>query len=661
MKRFFLISLILVCGCHAPAGAQANIVLITLDTTRADRMGFLGSGKGLTPHLDGLARESAVFTRAYAQAPITTVSHASILTGCYPVGHGVDGFAVPLPAHVPSLPDLLRQRGYRTGAFVGAMILDPVNGLAPEFNRGFEVYDAGYRVRVKGASRYETLERRAADVVARALAWLGTGGPPASRAAGSKPFFLWVHVFDPHEPYDAPGRFRQKFADPYDAEIAYTDDAIGRLLAELKSRQLWDNTLVAVMADHGESFGEHGERTHGVFLYDSTIHVPLVIKFPQQRFAGKRAGGRTDLVNVAPTALEAAGVAAPRGMQGQSLAAMLARDGEREAPAFSETKYPAKAFGWSSLAALRTEKYLFVSAPRRELYDLVADPGALRNLAAVNKPLADRLAQQLENFAKFHRAAPAAPRKETEMDPRLAEKLAALGYVAAGGSGGEAAGGADPKDKIGVANQLHAATQMIENHEQERAIPLLRRIVASDPQIFAAQMKLGAALFELGQFRESVAPLRRATDIQPDSGQAQYALGKSLVATGDFPAAAAHLDIAATRLPKSVQTHFLLGSAYASMRQPGKAVSALRTAAQLDPRHYNAHLALGRILAVEGQPREGMPYLERAVQLRPESREAQRFLADAYAQVGRTADAARVRARAETLPRKSPAPAVPPN
>ncbi len=642
MKRFFLLAAVFFAVCPSGVRAQQpNIVIITLDTTRADRMGFLGSKRGLTPNLDAMAREGAVFTYAYAQAPITTVSHASILTGSYPLYHTVDGFGVALPTSVPTLPDLLRQRGYRTGAFVGAMILDPVNGLAPGFDRGFDVYEAGFRVRARrGEPRYETLERRAADVVARAIRWLRQSSP--------NPFLLWVHVFDAHEPYDPPAAFRAKFADPYDGEIAYADDSIGKLLAELKARKMWDNTLVAVMADHGESLGEHGERSHGVFLYDSTIRVPLAIKFPRGRFAGKRAGGRVSLVDVAPTALEAAGAPVPKQMSGQSLLTLLARNPEQESPSYSETSYPANAFGWSATAALRTDKYLYIRSPRRELYDLAADADSKNNLALANKALADRIAQQIENFEKFYRqGAPA--KSDAQMDPRLVEKLSALGYVAAGG-GNKNLTGADPKDKVEISNQLHAAQVLNEDREHEKTIPILRKIVSSDPQIFAAQMMLGSALFETGQARESIPHLRKATELQVDSGQAHFSLARSLMATGDVQNAAGHFEITVSRMPKWALAHFLLGSAYAGLRQPGKAMDELRIATQLDQGHYGAHLLLGRILAVEGQPQQGLPYLERATLLRPDSREAFRFLGDCYQQLGRSDDAARARAKAASLP-----------
>src|SRR5262249_31257119 len=256
-------ALLVAAATLTPSRAQRrpNILLITLDTTRADRMGFLGSAHGLTPALDAFARTATVFTRAYAQAPVTTVSHATILTGTYPPTHHVGEFGAPLPAGVPYLPDLLHAQGYRTAAFVGSLVLDPKNGTAPGFDRGFDVYDAGFRIRRPGEDRYQTVERRGDEVVRRAMGAL-TGGAP---------FFVGVPLFDPHDPSDAPPDARTKaISEPYDAEIAWVDRLAGTLIGAAAP-----GTLVVVAADHGEALGGHGEATHGVFLYDETLHVPL--------------------------------------------------------------------------------------------------------------------------------------------------------------------------------------------------------------------------------------------------------------------------------------------------------------------------------------------------------------------------------------------------
>src|SRR4051812_1528826 len=230
-----LLGLVLL-GTASAAAAPPNIILITVDTTRADRMGFLGSTRGLTPNLDALSRQSVVFLRAYSQAPLTTASHTSILTGTYPQFHGVNDFGVPLPPELPSLPDVLHQHGYRTAAFVGSIILDPKSGFAPGFDRGFNVYDAGYRIRRGTEDRYATVERRAFDVVAHATAWLSA----ARKRSPRQPFFLWVHLYDPHDPYEPPAPYAKRYAaQPYDGELAYTDAAVGRLLAALKARALF--------------------------------------------------------------------------------------------------------------------------------------------------------------------------------------------------------------------------------------------------------------------------------------------------------------------------------------------------------------------------------------------------------------------------------------
>ena len=296
--------------------APPNIILITLDTVRADRMGFLGSQRGLTPALDALARQSVVFTHAYSQVPLTTASHATILTGTYPQFHQVNDFGVPLAPDVPYAPDILRARGYHTAAFIGSLVLDPTARSAPGFDRGFDSFDAGFHRRRPGEDRYHAIERRGGEVVAHALAWLG------QHPRG--PFFIWVHLYDAHDPYEPPEPYKTRYAStPYDGEIAYADSAVGKLLTQLRLRGLYDGALIAVMADHGEALGEHGEETHGIFLYDETIHVPLLFKLPSERSAGKRIESRVELVDVLPTMLEGAGIPVPAQVQGQSLLALL--------------------------------------------------------------------------------------------------------------------------------------------------------------------------------------------------------------------------------------------------------------------------------------------------------------------------------------------------
>ena len=314
--RKFWILLVFFHSYRVIAGVPPNIILITLDTTRADRMGFLGSKRGLTPNLDALARQSVVFTHAFAQAPLTTASHATILTGTYPVFHRVNDFGMPLPAKIPDIAELFHEHGYKTAAFVSSIVLDPKAGLAPGFDRGFEHYDAGFGVRRAGKSRYEQIERRAEKTVSRATAWI--------RANTKGPFFLWMHLYDPHDPYEPPEPYATKYAkEPYDGEIAYVDHELGELFYTLRASGLMNTTVIAVLADHGESLGQHGEKTHGVFLYDETVHVPFVLKFALSTRAGKRIGTRVQLVDVAPTLLDVASLPIPEMMQGHSLLTII--------------------------------------------------------------------------------------------------------------------------------------------------------------------------------------------------------------------------------------------------------------------------------------------------------------------------------------------------
>src|SRR5712692_2080173 len=380
------------------APPHPNVVLITLDTTRADRMGFLGSDRGLTRNLDAFAREATIFSRAYAQVPLTTPSHATILTGTYPQFNHVNYMGDPVGKELPFLPEILHKNGYKTAAFVGALVLDPLK-LAPGFDRGFDVYDAGFHRRRPGEDSYHSLERRGEEVLKRAVAWLSKR-PPG-------PFFLWIHLYDPHDPYTPPEPYRTRYqADPYDGEIAYTDSVIGKLIVELRNRSLFDGSLIAVMADHGEAFGEHGEKHHGIFLYDETIHIPMLIKLPRQR-TGTRVKSRVGLVDVAPSIVRVVHLSVPDAMQGQSLLRFTTPEQEPSAQPgdsnpqraiYSESGYGHLSFGWSTLKSWRAGNFLYVDAPERELYDQAADPGATHNLAFDSKAVADTAAAQMAEF-----------------------------------------------------------------------------------------------------------------------------------------------------------------------------------------------------------------------------------------------------------------------
>ena len=628
---------------------RPNIILITLDTTRADRMGFLGSQRGLTPNLDELGRRSVVFGRAFSQVPLTPPSHATILTGTYPQFNQVNDFGVTLPKDVPDLPQILHTRGYHTAAFVSSLILDPIEGAAPGFDRGFDTYDAGFHTRLPGQDRYATIERRATEVVAHALAWLD------KHPRG--PFFVWLHFYDAHDPYDPPEPFKSRFsAQPYDGEIAYTDSAVGKFLTELRERGLYEGAMIAVMADHGEGLGEHGETAHGVFLYDETMHVPLLMKMPAERFAGKRIDSRVGLVDVAPTILQIAGLPVPSGMQGQSLLTMMQPPvGGTEAaavdrPVYSESDYPRKAFGWSSLRAWRTSKYLFIEAPRSELYDQATDPHADHDISVHAPAVAQTLKTQVDAFRQ--RTSSSTTAASQAVDPQALEKLSALGYVASGDDVSVPKGikdtGADPKDNVEIVNLLHDGMLDVEEMRYREAASKLEQVLARDP-IPVAYVQLRTALSWLKEYEKALPILRKAAEMRPDQMMTRYELGLALFETGDYESSVPEFQAAIAKAPKWAALHFSLAAAYARMDHMADSQKELQTTVELDPNNFRGNLLLGRILTFRGKPAAGLPNLKRAARLQPNSVEAHLYLAEAYERLGQKINAQRERTEAERL------------
>jgi arylsulfatase A-like enzyme len=542
-----LLSLTTVISAVSSAATKPNVILVTLDSTRADRVGFLGSRKGLTPSLDSLARQAMVFEHAYSQAPLTVESTATILTGVYPQTHRASALSVPLAATIPYLPDLLHGGGYRTAAFVGSILLDPRNGPFQGYARGFDSYDAAFHLPRRGEDRYQSVERQGSQVVARAAKWL------ESRPQG--PFFLWVHLQDPHAPYAS-----------YDRAIAAEDAAAGKLLNALRDQKLYDAALIVIASDHGEALGSHAEDTHGFFLYDDTIHVPLVVKLPQNKTAGKRVSNHARLLDVAPAILEAAGIPVPSQMQGQSLLRIAQASSQADQPAYARTDLPQQGFACSQLESWRAGKYLYVRAPRPELYDLSSDPEATRNLAQNSKAVLDTLAAQLQAFDnRFTKDGGTAV---SGLTPSQVQLLASLGYVGVAKSPQGvplATTGTDPKDFIALANQTLAAISAIEDGKPEKATASLRLVLKNQQNIYLAQYGMGVALVQQQQYSEAIAYLHKAIELQPTSAWAQYEMGLSLVKTGEFKTAALHLEIASSRLPAFAALHSTLADVYSHL------------------------------------------------------------------------------------------------
>jgi arylsulfatase A-like enzyme/Tfp pilus assembly protein PilF len=630
------------------APIRPNVVLITLDTTRADRMGFLGSDRGLTPNLDALAHLALVFSRAYAQVPLTTPSHATIFTGTYPQFNHVNYMGDPLGKSLPFLPDIFHRNGYQTAAFVGALVLDPLK-LAPGFDRGFDVYDAGFHRRRPAEDNYHSLERRGGEVLSRALSWL------SKHPAG--PFFLWIHLYDPHDPYSPPEPYRTRYqADPYDGEIAYTDSVVGKLITELRTRGLFDGSLIAVMADHGEAFGEHGEKHHGIFLYDETIHIPLLIKLPRQHTA-MNVENRVGLVDVAPSILRAAHLPVPDAMQGQSLSHFAMPDkseisGQQsesgsQRPIYSESGYGHLSFGWNVLKAWRAGNYLYVDAPERELYDQSADPLATHNLAPEAKAVVETAAAQM---ADFRRKTVAERTEKTQLSAEQTESLHALGYMGSDSATSDRAndeGGADPKQKIAIANLLYDAMVHTENERYLEAVPMLEEVVQQEHHALSAYLLLGRAYLSLKEYQKAIAPLQHVVETTPDNSLARYELGCALVKTGQWNKAAPQFEAAVSEMNSSAMMHFYLALVYQQTLRNDEALAEFKNALRWDPKNFPANLLLGRMYIKQQKAADALPLLHKAAALRPDAIDPHRLLADAYTQLGREESARRELSEAE--------------
>lgn len=492
---------------------RPNVLLLTLDTTRADALGAYGAAPGSTPRLDDLASRSIVFDRAWTTAPLTLPAHASLLTGLYPRSHGVRRNAdFRLPEGTQTLASMLREAGYATAAFVSSIVLDRGFGL----DTGFDLYD--------DLSGSGAAERRASDVASKAIAWLDE--------RPREPFLLWVHFFDPHAPYDPPEAFRARFRDPYAGEVAFADEEVGRILKALDARGFGERTLIVVAGDHGEDRHEHGEPEHGVLLYEGSLRVPLIVRPPGSGQAQARDARPASLVDVTPTILELLDVAKPSGLQGRALLGRSKRDEGGDAGLLAETTLPEVAYRWSALDAFLLGRFKLIVGSTSELYDLASDPGEERDLAA-QEP--DRV-RDLEGRLARQRDALPSPRGESRYrpSPKDREALAALGYVAGRSDPPPAAiDRPDPRSVIRVLPLLAQGRAALKGGRASDAAEHLRRAAKIDPKNPRVLDALGVALQSIGKLEEARVTLEMALASDPRSPEILANLGAVLEASGD--------------------------------------------------------------------------------------------------------------------------------
>jgi arylsulfatase A-like enzyme/Flp pilus assembly protein TadD len=603
----------------AGAFAGRNVLVVTLDTLRADRLGSYGSTAGLTPRLDRLASEGIRFEHALAHAPLTLPAHTSLFTSLYPPDHGVhDNGTFRVKASLPTLATTLKDAGYGTGAFVGAFVLDARFGL----NRGFDVYDDHYGEK-RGFLSFQQVERRADEVLHPAERWI---------AEAREPWFAWVHLFDAHAPYRPPPEQARKHAnDPYGGEVAYIDSTLGEFLDRLSAAGRLERSLLVVLGDHGESLGEHGERTHGTFAYQSTLAVPWILwgrGLEPQVFSGT-----VRHVDVMPTLLDLLSVPLPPGVVGQSLRPYLAGEKNYEAPAsYFEALNPHLTRDWAPLTGVVLEGHKLVQLPAPELYDLENDPREKENLYRQKTGLARRLQETLARLSPPEGAveSAAAPDRET------IEKLRALGYLVAPMQSrkGEYTDAEDPKNLVDVANAYEEATELFGDGRMEEAIPILEELVKKDPRSSEARQGLAYALHQAGRVREAVALLEDAVQRGLTDTAILGTLGAYLLDAGELSKAASLLESLVEREPEYAEAHNYLGIAYGRLGRHDEARRELERVLELDPSSASACNNLGSLFLSQGRTEEAIRQLNRALALDASDATALNGLGFAHARLG---------------------------
>lgn len=606
----------------------ANVVLITLDTLRADHLGCYAPGRVRTPGLDSLAADGVLFAEAVTSTPLTLPAHTTILSGVHPYTHQVrDNRMSRVPAGLPLLSEALRDHGMDTAAFLGSMVLDSAYGL----DRGFDLYADRFAPPDPGDFWSEV--RKPADaVLAEAREWIS--------GRDGRPFFAWIHLYDPHAPWDPPEPFRSRYpGHPYRAAVAFMDAELEKFFAFLKESRLWQRTLVVAVADHGEGLGEHGEETHGFFVYQATMRVPFLVHLPFPA-AGRRVGGRVELADVAPTILAAKGLPVPRTVQGRSLLdAVLGRPLRRPDEAYGESHYPRLHFGWSELRAYYQGGWKYILAPREELYDLRRDPGETRNLAAERPEECRRLRGLL--LRKLAAAGPPMPADEPRLDPAARERLAALGYVTSAARAAPGLSAIDPKDRIGVLDELRRVKELAAQGNWPGAGTLARQILAANPQIGQARIASANAFRASGDFAGAIAELRAGLERQGDDDQMLALLGETLTLVGRRDEALAAFQGCLAVQPANPANHNNLGLALWNLGRVDEAEAAYRRAIELDPRFALARANLGLLLLMARRDLSGArEALLEAVASDPKLAAAHDALGDYYATSGDFARAA---------------------
>ncbi|HEY1249745.1 MAG TPA: sulfatase-like hydrolase/transferase [Thermoanaerobaculia bacterium] len=600
--------------------ARPSVLLVTIDTLRADHVGAYGGTQGATPAIDAFARDAVVFEQAIAAAPLTLPSHATLLSGYLPFRSGVRVNGTDrVGPNVPLVAEAFADRGYRTAAFVSALVVKSGSGLG----RGFARYDDAFDANRGKDERAFAVERPCEETAAKALAWIG------EQRAAAAPFFAWVHLYDPHAPYAPPPEFAARFPkSPYDGEIAYADSCFARLVAGVDS-----DTAVLLAGDHGESLGEHGEAGHGVFVYDATVRVPLILRLPGRRLAGARVTTQVRLADVAPTLRNLAHLAAaPPDSDGEDLAPLLVASGAAPAPdrpAFSEADYATFVLGWSPMRALRAGGRKYIEAPTRELYDLRADPGERANVYPRDEAASRDLARQL---AAIGARKPLAAATSSAVDPEVARRLASLGYISGGAQAVDYdridATRTDPKDRIAVWGQIEEGLLARQTRDYEKAVTIFARLLAAYPTLNPVILRdYAEACRETGRLDLAIELYERVLKTSEPDANDFFGLGVAWHLKRDDAKAAANLERAVAMNPSDKTAWIDLGSVSLTLRDLAKAGEAFTRAAALDPKSAKALSGLASIAFEQRDYGKSEGLLRSAIAAAPEDVELRFHLA----------------------------------
>ncbi len=622
-----------------PVVKAPNLVIITIDTLRADHLECYGYKSIKTPRINALAADGILIENAYTPVPLTLPSHASLFTGTYPIFHGVRDFSgFTLPKERTTLASMLKSAGYRTGAVVAAAVLEARWGI----NQGFDFYYDNFPPSLQ-QNWQPVVERRGDEVVQDSLRWLENNK--------QGPFFLWIHFFDPHDPYTPPPPYDRQYSErPYDGEIAYTDENVGLIIDYLKQNGLYNNCLIVLLGDHGEGLGEHGEKTHGFFIYDSTLRVPMIFKLPgAQSPKGKRVAGPLRTIDVLPTALQILGlsgkVRAPEVQGKGAYSALLGKASLSDRLSQAEIMLPYFHFDWNPLLSIRTGRYKYIDAPKPELYDTVADPHETRNTYSENKVMAARLKDLLmEDITRYSPRDSAARTTPRDIDPVTMEKLASLGYLALSKGSSRPPVGKnlpDPKDRIDIYELICAGTLAARNANYERALRLLTEAVHREPGSLVAHFQLGVIHRTNGDLRQAEQEFQKTLELRPGYDLALRRLAEVYIAGGRYDEAEAAYKKVLAQSPDDYMVHFSLGGLYVTLDRWDEALAAFRKAQSLNSKDVLIPIVISRILLKNGDLPGALEAVQQALKLAPNLASAHETALEIYQRQGKAGEAER--------------------